>query len=48
MTDKDGQIVGKLATARLSSDEKADMRRAEFRVIETGGAIAFLWEYWIY
>lgn len=34
MTDTSGSIVGKVVKARLSSDEKAVQRRAEFRVIE--------------
>ena len=34
MTDSKGVIVGKVAKARLTSDEKAHQKRATFKVVE--------------
>lgn len=34
MTDSNGNLIGKLARARLSANEKAIERRAEFKVID--------------
>ena len=34
MTDRDGKLVGVVVTARQTTEENAQMRRAEFKVIE--------------
>ncbi|MBW8191300.1 hypothetical protein K0504_09650 [Neiella marina] len=34
VTDGDGNLVGKVAKARISSGERAEQRRAEFKIVQ--------------